>query len=188
MKQAVFLDRDGTINREVNYLGKIEDLRLLPGTASAIQTLNRAGFIVIVISNQSGIARGYFDPETVESINNEIQKRLKRKKAYIDAFYYCPHLPGAEAAEYNLECNCRKPGNGLFLKAGENFHINMACSFAIGDKIRDLIPALKMGAKGVLVRTGQGIEEIKNRARWKAEPHFIADNLLHAVQWIMDTR
>lgn len=177
-RKAVFIDRDGTINKEVNYLHRIEDLEILPGVAEAIKLLNDAGFLVVVPTNQSGIARGYYAVEDMQKINDEISRQLAEKGAHIDAFYFCPHHPGGKVEEFALSCDCRKPKPGMFLKAAEDYNIDFAESFSIGDKIRDLEPAVNLGCRGVLVKTGYGEEELKERENWQFSPDYIADDLL----------
>lgn len=154
--RAVFIDRDGTINKEVEYLHRIEDLQLLSNTEKAVKKLNETGFLVIVISNQSGIARGYYTIEDMHAVNKEIERRLMSKGAYIDGFYYCPHHPKGIIKEYAVECTCRKPADALFLQASIDFNIDLRSSYAAGDRVRDLIPAAALGCKGYLVKTGYG--------------------------------
>jgi len=185
--KAVFLDRDGTINREVNYLHRVEDLELLPGVAEAIRTLNELDFLVFIITNQSGIARGYFTYKELNGINTELLKLLNKKGAGINSFYHCPHHPHGKVAEFAVDCKCRKPAAGLFLLASDEFEIDFERSFAIGDRIRDIEPAIKLGSKGILVKTGYGKEELKSSEKWSVKPAFIAGDLPEAVNWILNS-
>jgi D-glycero-D-manno-heptose 1,7-bisphosphate phosphatase len=187
MKKAVFLDRDGTINREADYLRRVEDLRLLPGAAGAIRLLKEMGFLVVVISNQSGIARGLLTPAGLEAVQGELCRRLERRGASIDAFYHCPHLPGAPVREYAVECRCRKPQTGLFEKAAADLGIDFSRSWAIGDRMRDISGPVKLGCRGILVLTGYGKEELKNRGEWAREPDFVEKNLIAAAERIAKT-
>lgn len=180
--KAVFLDRDGTLNREVNYLHRVEDLRLLPGAAEAVGMLNQAGYKVIIITNQSGIARGYFNVEDMVKVNDEISRRLKRKGAHIDRVYFCPHYPEGKIETYSFQCGCRKPADGMFSRAALENDIDMKKSFAIGDRIRDLQPAMNLGCKGILVMTGHGEKEMKNCRNWPITPDYTAKDLKSAVE------
>lgn len=184
-RRAVFIDRDGTINKEVNYLHKIEDLEILPGVAEGVKLLNEAGFVVVVPTNQSGIARGYYDVEDMQKINEEISRILSKNRARIDAFYFCPHHPKGKVDTFSVSCNCRKPKPGMFLKAAEEHNIDFRASFSIGDKIRDLEPAKKLGCRGILVKTGYGEEELGNRDCWNVEPDYVAEDLKDAALWIV---
>ena len=185
-KRCVFIDRDGTINREVNYLHKIEDLEILPGVAEGIEKLNKSGFTVIILTNQSGIARGYYGIDDMNNINNEIIRRLEKNEAKIDAIYFCPHHPNGKVSEFTKKCNCRKPEPGLYLEAANDFDIDFKNSYAIGDKIRDLEPAKKLGGRGILVKTGHGKKELQEKEKWGVTPDYIADDLLEAVQWLLE--
>lgn len=181
---AVFIDRDGTINEEVGFLGNVKDLRLIPGSAEAIRKINKTGWKVVVISNQSGVARGYFNESTVCTINNALIKMLDNHYAHVDGIYYCPHhLQGNPP--YNIDCPCRKPQSGMLLKAAEELAININKSVVIGDKYTDVLTAHRLGLPGILVRTGFGEEQIdKYSSHWNQPPDYIADNLRDAVNWI----
>lgn len=159
MNKAVFLDRDGTINAEKNYLYKIEDFEFIKGALEAIRILNDNGYKVIVITNQAGIARGYYTEEDVKRLHEYIQNQLKKYKAHIDAFYYCPHHPTAGIGKYKIDCNCRKPKDGLFRIAISDLKIDVHKSFAVGDKVSDLKPALELEIDSILVETGYGSKE-----------------------------
>ncbi|AAK80993.1 D-glycero-D-manno-heptose 1,7-bisphosphate phosphatase [Clostridium acetobutylicum] len=162
MNKAVFLDRDGTINVEKNYLYKIEDFEFTEGAVEAIKLLNQNEYKVIVISNQAGVARGYYTEEAVDKLHEYIQKQLKKYDAHIDAFYYCPHHPIHGVGKYKLQCKCRKPEDGLYKRAIKDFNIDVEKSYAVGDKLSDLIPAVDNNIKSFLVMTGYGKEEVKN--------------------------
>lgn len=138
MRRAFFLDRDGTINRDTGYLGNPEDVELLPGAAKAIRAMNDSSYLVIVISNQSGVARGYYDILAVEKVNAKINMLLKRCGAHIDAFYYCPHLKEGVISKYAIDCQCRKPKLGLFKRAIKEYDLEPSQCFACGDKLRDV--------------------------------------------------
>ena len=142
--KAIFLDRDGTINVDKGYVYKIEDFEFLPGAIEALRLLQEAGFILIIITNQSGIARGYYTKEDFERLNRWMLTELERHGVHIAAVYYCPHLPAEkgeniplELKKYRINCSCRKPKLELFEKAIRDFNIDLSQSFAIGDKPRD---------------------------------------------------
>ncbi|WP_038056157.1 D-glycero-alpha-D-manno-heptose-1,7-bisphosphate 7-phosphatase [Thermodesulfobacterium hydrogeniphilum] len=176
---AVFLDRDGTINEEVGYLNDPSRLKLLPGVAEALKILKNAGFKLIVITNQSGPARGYFPKELVFEINELIQKRLSKKGVILDDFFICFHHP-------DERCNCRKPKPGLILQALEKYPIDLKKSYLIGDKIIDIETAKSLGIKNILVLTGYGKGELKYIApKKKIYPDFIAKNLKEAAEIIL---
>ncbi|MBI1921535.1 MAG: D-glycero-beta-D-manno-heptose 1,7-bisphosphate 7-phosphatase [Geobacter sp.] len=157
-RRAVFLDRDGTINVEKNYLHRIEDFEFIPGAASAIKRLNDAGFLVIVVTNQSGVARGYYEIEAVHRLHAFLDKELAAVDAHVDAYYVCPHHPEEGVGEYRCDCHCRKPMPGMLLDAARKFGIDLAASFMIGDKLADVEAAVKGGCKPLLVLTGHGAD------------------------------
>ena len=181
---AVFLDRDGTINEEVGYMDSLEKLKIIPEAFEAIRLINQNGMKAVVITNQSGVARGLFSEEFVQTVHALIQKQLKARKAFIDAFYHCPHHPTEGQGVYLQTCNCRKPAPGLLLKAADEMEIDLGQSYMIGDMPKDIDAAKRAGAKGILVRTGYGQE---HRA-FDVEPDYIAGNILEAVRWILKDR
>ena len=145
MNKAFFLDRDGTINVDTGYVGDPNKVILLPGAAQAIRMINEAGYLALVISNQSGVARGFFTLEDVDRVNIRINELLEEEKAHVDRFYSCPHLKGAAVKEYDLECNCRKPETGLFKQAIDDFQLDISLCYACGDKSRDISGPLVLG-------------------------------------------
>lgn len=145
MNKAFFLDRDGTIIVDKCYLGDPQGVELLPGAAEAIKKMNDAGFLVIVVTNQSGVARGFYPEDNVKRVNARLNEQLSGYGAHIDAFYYCPHLPGAPVKKYDVICDCRKPKLGLFKKAIDDFNLNPELCFACGDKARDVAGLEKLG-------------------------------------------
>jgi len=178
MSRAVFLDRDGTINEEVNYLSSAEQFRLLPGAGEAIRMLNQRGWRVIVITNQSGLARGYLTEEELARIHHQMKADLDREGAHIDGIYVCPHHP-------DDGCPCRKPGTALFEGAAQEFDIDFSRSCAVGDKMADLLPGARLGCHTILLLTGHGPEELETRDAWEVEPDYMASDLLSAVRWIL---
>jgi D-glycero-D-manno-heptose 1,7-bisphosphate phosphatase len=155
-RRAVFLDRDGTINVEKEYLHKIEDFEFIPGAPEAIKRLKDAGFLVIVVSNQSGIGRGYFDEAVVEQLHRHIQDELACLGTSIDAFYFCPHHPEEGLGEYKVVCDCRKGQPGMLLQAAREYDIDLQQSFMVGDKLADIEAGERAGCQSLLVLTGYG--------------------------------
>ena len=182
--RAVFLDRDGTIIEEVGYLDRPERVEFFPWTIDAIRVLNRAGLAVVLVSNQSGIARGFFTDAVVGHVHQRMSDMLAAGGARIDAYYYCPHHPDGSVPELAKVCDCRKPARGLVDRAVAEFGVDPAQSFVVGDRWLDIGLARTVGAKGVLVRTGYGDrEEGKPPNGMKADA--IVDNLIAASSWIL---
>ena len=189
MKPAVFLDRDGSLIEEVDFLLKEEDIRIFPGTIEALRILREAGFILIVVSNQSGVARGYLSEERVEELNRVVFSQMRMLGCVPDAFYFCPAHPQAKDEKYRRNLHCRKPGTGMAEQAAVKFDIDFAHSYAVGDKLADVGLGQNIGGKGVLVLTGHGREEyaaLEDDGEY--QPDFVADNILDAARWIVSDR
>lgn len=154
VRKAIFFDRDGTLNVDKNYLHKIEDFEWLGDAPLAIRWANDRGFLVIVITNQSGVARGYFAEDDVRRLHAWMNEDLARFGAHIDAFYYCPHLPDGSVAAYAKKCDCRKPKPGLIERACADFRIDRGASVLVGDKPRDVECAEAAGVRGVRFEGG----------------------------------
>ena len=184
---AVFIDRDGTLNVEKDYVYKIEDFEFIPGAKEAIRLLNEHYFKVIVISNQSGIARGYYTPNDVHLLHDYIQRELRKEKAQIDAFFYCPHHPEGTVDEFRKSCDCRKPNPGMILQAEQKLNIDLQSSYVIGDNVSDIKLQEKVPVKTILVRTGHGNKTIEVLENEKIKPERIEENLLDAVNHIIRT-
>ncbi len=163
--RAVFLDRDGTLIEEVGYLDRIDRLRLFPETVDALRLLQRAGFRLIIATNQSGIAQGLFTETFVRDLHTHLTELLARGGVRLDAVYYCPHHPTGKLADYRQACDCRKPGPGLLHQAARDFDLDLTRSYMIGDRWRDLMAGLAVGNAAVLVRTGYGATEEASPAR-----------------------
>lgn len=157
--RAVFLDRDGTINVEREYLHRPEEFRFIPGAPQAIKLLKEAGFRVIVVTNQSGIARGYFDEAAVNRLHRFMDEELGRFGAAVDAYYFCPHHPDYSSDDNGKACGCRKPLAGMLFEAATDFSLDLTGSFIIGDKLADVQAGLNAGCRPILVRTGYGAAE-----------------------------
>lgn len=155
-RSAIFLDRDGTVNVEKDYLHRIEDWEWIPGAIEAIRLINQMGYLAIVVTNQAGVARNYYDENAILLLHAQVDKWLKEQGAKIDAYYYCPHHPqfGDEGP-----CSCRKPEPGMLYAAQHEFDIDLKRSWLIGDKLSDVEAALVAGVAPVLVMTGYGKQE-----------------------------
>jgi D-glycero-D-manno-heptose 1,7-bisphosphate phosphatase len=183
---AVFLDRDGTIIEEVGYLNTPDQVLLLPSAAQAIRRLNERGVPVVVVTNQSGVARGFFTEESVVAVHAAVRALLAEYGARIDAFYFCPHHPDGTIPSYSRPCTCRKPLPGLLESAASDLGLSLASSIVIGDKQLDVETARSAGARGVLVLTGYGKEELARiQSAGSVKPDFVADDLLGAVEWFL---
>jgi D-glycero-D-manno-heptose 1,7-bisphosphate phosphatase len=204
---AVFLDRDGTINEEVGYLDRLEKLQLIPGAARAIRLINDSGLKAVVVTNQSGVARGVFDEDFVGTVHARLREMLRAEGAFLDGLYYCPHHPQEGRGKYLRTCTCRKPASGLLLRATEELFLAPECSYMVGDTPNDIQAGAGAGARGVLVRTGYGAEAASalvsgeeqrgqihgetGRLPWgtvMARPAHIAGDILAAVKWILQDR
>ena len=183
MKQAVFLDRDGVITQEPPYYAyQLSHLELILKSAEGIRLLNENGFLVVLVSNQSGIARGYYEEEDAARFNQALAQKLAEEGAHIDAIYICPHHPEAKIEKYRLECDCRKPKPGMLKMAEEALEIDLKQSFMIGDKSIDVEAGKRAGCRTILVKTGYGHEEIQ---RSQIECGYIADDLYDAAKYIL---
>jgi D-glycero-D-manno-heptose 1,7-bisphosphate phosphatase len=174
---TVFLDRDGTLIHEVKYLKDPQKVKLLPGVARGLRRLKKAGFTVVVTSNQSGLARGLITPAQLEAVRARFLKLLTRHQARLDGYYWCPHGPHAR-------CTCRKPKSGMLRQAGRELHVPWRAGISIGDKASDVQLAQNAGGWGILVLSGFGRETRKN---WESvrKPDVIAKNFTAAVEWIV---
>jgi D-glycero-D-manno-heptose 1,7-bisphosphate phosphatase len=188
-KPAVFIDRDGTINEQMGYVNHVSRFRILPKVPQAIRMLNRHGFLVFVVSNQSGVARGYYPLDLVSTLHQLLVSRIKEKKASIDGIFFCPHHPEGSVPEFSRDCDCRKPKTGLIEQACRSFEIDLRRSFVVGDMCTDIELARRAGITGILVKTGYGLGEIEYTLPQRtAKPAHIAEDLLDAVHWILDHR
>jgi D-glycero-D-manno-heptose 1,7-bisphosphate phosphatase len=181
---AVFLDRDGTLIEEVDYLERVEQVALYSWSIDGVRLLNRAGIRVFVVTNQAGVARGYFTESVVADVHRHIDSLLASGGARIDAYYYCPHHPDAAVEAYRRSCECRKPGRGLVDRAARDFGIDPSRSFVVGDRWLDIQLARAVGARAVLVRTGFGSTAERQQPS-DVTADAIADNLVGAANWIL---
>lgn len=184
---AVFIDRDGTISEEIGYVNHPERFKLLPRSGQAIRMINEMGLKAVVVTNQAGVARGYFPEWMIQKVHDKMEGLLEKEGARLDAIYYCPHHPKAGEPPYRADCECRKPRTGMIDSAAKDLNIDVKKSYMIGDKITDVEFAHRVGAKGIFVKTGYGRGELELYGdTWTTTPDFIAEDLLDAVIWIRD--
>jgi len=184
MKRAIFLDRDGTVNVDVGYLHRLEDLELFPFAPDALRLLKRAGFMLVIVTNQSGIAHGLIDPAFIPICHEEMRRRLQPAGADLDALYYCSHHPRGSVPELSVDCRCRKPAPGMIEDAARDLGIDPKQSWVVGDKWLDVQLGHAVGARSILVRTGWGSEQELKRPKGQ-QVEAICDNLIHAVSVIL---
>ena len=177
---AIFLDRDGTINEEIGYMDRLEKLRLIPGAAEAIRLINAGGMKAVVVTNQSGVARGIFTESFVAEIHARLGEMLRAEGASLDGIYFCPHHPTEGRGDYLRGCECRKPAPGLLLRAAAELRLDLSHSWMIGDTLKDIEAGGWAGAQGILVRTGYG-EEAAAELRRDEEPRKNGDMMPHPV-------
>jgi len=181
MDKAVFLDRDGTIVEDIGYLNSPEQIKFISGSIQAIKMLNDAGYEVIVITNQAGVAKGLVTEDMLQTIDKIIQKNILNGGGHLTAFYYCPHHPEHGVYPYRQICECRKPHTGLIKRATRDHDLDLSKSFMIGDKGSDIEAGKRAGTKTVLVMTGKTEKDLKEK------PDHEANNLLEAVKWVLST-
>jgi D-glycero-D-manno-heptose 1,7-bisphosphate phosphatase len=185
-RRAIFIDRDGTLCEEVGYVNHVSRCRLMPNSLEAVRLANRASFLVIVATNQAGVARGYFEEPLIGEVHNRIRSWIEKGGARIDAFYYCPHHPREGQPPYREDCDCRKPRPGMLLRAAREHDIDLQRSYMIGDSLADLGAAAGAGAVPIHVLTGYGRGLAEHYAgRFTIRPRFTAGDLLEAVRWIL---
>jgi len=183
---AIFIDRDGTISDEVGYVNHVSRYRVFPFSGEAIKLINVSPLKSVLVTNQAGVARGYFKEEVIGQVHSKLREELGNHGAKLDAIYYCPHHPTVGEPPYRQECNCRKPKPGLLHRAADDLSINLQNSYMIGDRYSDVKLAHSVGARGVLVLTGYGRGEYEyQRDQWTREPDYVAEDLLGAVKWIL---
>ena len=179
---AVFLDRDGTINVEKDYLHKVEDFEFIDGVPEAIRALKRAGYLIIVVTNQSGVARGYYSLDDVAQLHEHVQRELAKHNTAIDAFYVCPHHPKKGIGEFLQKCDCRKGAPGMLLKAADDHGIDLSRSYMVGDKIADIEAGNNAGCLPILVLTGYGQREKQKIIKGKVK---VCPDLAEAAKAIL---
>ncbi|MBI4483532.1 MAG: HAD family hydrolase [Acidobacteria bacterium] len=185
--RAVFLDRDGTLIEEVGYVNHVDRIRLYPWSAEAVQMLNHSGLKTIIVTNQAGIARGYFTEDLLDRVHEKLRAELARGGARLDAIYYCPHHPREGQPPWRQECECRKPKPGMLLRAATEMDLDLPASFVVGDRYGEVEMARSVGASSVFLLSGYGRGEYEyQRGQWPHPPDHVANDLLGAVRWILD--
>lgn len=185
LRRAVFLDRDGTLTVEGEWITKHEHLVLVPGAAEAVRALSDAGFFVVMVTNQSAVARGLIDEGELDAIHAELARMLAAEGARLDATYHCPHHPTEGLGAWRKDCECRKPKPGMTLRAAREHDLDLERSFTVGDAARDLEAGWTAGTRGVLVRTGKGPKELDVLLARGETPDHVADDVLAAARWIL---
>jgi D-glycero-D-manno-heptose 1,7-bisphosphate phosphatase len=178
-RRAVFIDRDGTLNVEVNYLHRVADLALTPGAAEAVRALNQAGYLTIVVTNQAGIARGYYDEAALHTLHAHLAAVLATADAHLDAIYFCPHHP-----DFGVPCDCRKPAPGMLLRAAAEHDLDLGRCWLIGDTAGDIEAGRAAGCRTVLVRTGYGTQT-EAALDTRSRPDAVQDDIGAAVRYIL---
>ena len=185
-KSAVFIDRDGTISEEVGYVNHPSRFRLFQYSSEAIRKLNDANWLAILVTNQAGVARGYFSEDVVSEVHNRLNKELAQQNARLDAIYYCAHHPSVGEPPYRLDCDCRKPKAGLIKRASADFDIDLTNSWMVGDRYSDIELAHNAGLRSAFVLSGYGRGEWEyQRNSWQLQPDLVSENLLEAVNSIV---
>ncbi|MFN2925952.1 D-glycero-beta-D-manno-heptose 1,7-bisphosphate 7-phosphatase [Lachnospiraceae bacterium YH-ros2228] len=185
LSKAVFLDRDGTINVEKQYLYKKEEFEFLPGVLDGLKLLQKAGYLLVIVTNQSGIARGYYSEDQFHDLNNWMLSKLEEYGITITKVYYCPHHPNAIVEKYKMDCECRKPKLGMYQKAVQEYGIDLNNSYAIGDKIRDCAICKDSGCKGILIQDNEAATVISDVKQSKYRNVIYRETLLDAAEYIV---
>ena len=184
MHVAVFLDRDGTINEEMGYINHLDRFVLLPSAAAAIRSISESGLKAVVVTNQSGVARGYFPKELIDQVHQKMSDLLEEEGAFLDGIYTCTHAPPSNGESGG--CGCRKPKIGLIKQAAQELNLDIEKSYVVGDRLKDLEMARNAGAKAILVLTGYGKGELELLGpSSKVQADFVAEDLAEAVEWIL---
>jgi D-glycero-D-manno-heptose 1,7-bisphosphate phosphatase len=184
-RNAVFLDRDGTINEDVGYPSEYSQVRIYAAGFEAVRRLNRAGLMTIVITNQSGIGRGLITEEGLEDIHKKMHAAFVEERARLDGIYYCPHYARSSIPRYREDCSCRKPNPGLALRAAADFGLNLKRSYMVGDKVEDILFGRNIRATPVLVLTGYGRKSRPKLEKMGVPPAYVAEDILAAAEWIL---
>jgi len=185
-KRAVFLDRDGNINKDVGYPDSYDKVKIYPYSYEAVRKINKAGFLAVVITNQSGVGRGLIKEQILNKIHDKMRKSFLENNSRLDQVYYCPHYIDSPIPKYKKDCPCRKPKPGMALNAAKELHIDLSKSYMIGDKVEDILFGINIKATPILVLTGFGKESRVQLEKMKIKPAYVAKNLLDAVNWILE--
>ena len=187
-RRAVFMDRDGTISEEVGYVNHVSRYRVFAFAAEAVRRLNEAGRLAVLVTNQAGVARGYFREELIGEVHKVLAEELERGGARLDAVYYCPHHPSVGEPPYRFDCDCRKPRPGLLLRAADELGLDLSRCWMVGDRYSDTELARNAGVRSALVLTGYGRGELEHQSHaWPHRPDLVAEDLLEAVKKIVQS-
>ena len=185
-RRAIFMDRDGTVCEEMGYVNHLSRSRLLPRSLEAIRCANEHGYLVVIATNQSGVARGLFSEEMVQAVHRQLRERAEAGGARIDAVYYCPHHPREGAAPWRVDCDCRKPRPGMLVRAAREHDIDLARSWMVGDGFPDIEAGAAAGVRVVQVLTGYGRGLVEHHQHeYRSRPDHTAEDLLDAVRHIV---
>lgn len=185
-RPAIFFDRDGTLSHEIGYVNHLSRFRLLPYAVDAVRAVNGSGRLAVLVTNQAGVARGYFPESLIHEVHAHVRAAMEGGGARLDGVYVCMHHPSVGAPPYRQECECRKPRPGLLRQAEKELGADLARSWMIGDRHGDLAVAWAVGARAALVKTGYGLGELAwHAAHWPRAPDLVAENVLEAVERIL---
>ena len=185
-RPAIFMDRDGTLSHEIGYVNHASRFQLFPWAVDAVRLVNRAGWAAVLVTNQAGVARGYFPESVIHEVHARVQAALAAGDARLDGLYVCMHHPSAGEPPYRQDCECRKPRPGMLLRAQRELDLDLARSWVVGDRHGDLQVAWNAGARGALVKSGYGLGEwVHHAPRWPRQPDLVAEHLLEAVERIL---
>jgi len=185
-KRAVFLDRDGTINRDVGYPNSYGMIKFFSYSFAAVRKINEAGFLAVIVTNQSGVGKGFIEEKNLHNIHQKMRLAFAKQKAYFDGIYYCPHYEHSEMPEYRKACSCRKPNPGMAQQAVQDLNIDTAKSYMIGDKVEDILFGMNINATPILLLTGFGQKSLPKLRKKGMEPARVAETLIDAVDWILE--
>jgi D-glycero-D-manno-heptose 1,7-bisphosphate phosphatase len=185
-RPAIFMDRDGTLSHEVGYVNHLSRFKLFSWTVDAVRLINRSGFLAVVVTNQAGVARGYFPESLIHDVHASLNASMEAGGARLDAVYFCPHHPSVGEPAYRLDCECRKPRPGLLKRAERELGADLERSWVVGDRLGDVKLAWSVGARGVLVKSGYGLGEWERDVpAQERKPDLVAEHLLEAVERIV---
>jgi len=184
--KAVFLDRDGNINKDVGFPNSFNLVEIYSYSYEAVRKINKAGLLAVIATNQSGIGRGLIEEKNLHDIHQKMSQSFSQHHAYFDGIYYCPHYLLSKDPKYSKDCSCRKPNPGMANQAASDLNIDTAASYMVGDKVEDILFGLNIKAKPILVLTGFGKASLIKLEEKGINPSFVASNLLDAVNWILE--
>lgn len=185
-KRAVFLDRDGTINKDVGYPNSFSLIEIYPYSFEAVRKINKAGLLAVIVTNQSGVGRGLIKERDLHDIHNKMSESFAKHNARFDGIYYCPHHISSSNPKYRKNCSCRKPNPGMALQAAKDLNIETSNSYMVGDKVEDILFGMKINATPILVLTGFGQKSLPQLKKKGIKPAYVAQELLDATIWILE--